>query len=74
MLRLTVGRSPRSSTTASACIPRRTQEAGFRFEHPEIDEALASLFGPGPRCKEVSDERGEHAALRRRRSRRRSPA
>ncbi len=44
MLRLALGEVAETLTTGQRVIPRRTMEAGFRFEHPEIDEALASLF------------------------------
>jgi len=45
MLRLTVGEAASFLVTGQRAIPRRTQEAGFRFEHPVLEEALASLVG-----------------------------
>ncbi len=45
MLRLTIGEAASFLVTGQRVIPRRTQEAGFRFEHPEIDGAIASLLG-----------------------------
>jgi uncharacterized protein len=46
MLRLTVGEVAEILTTGQRVLPRRTQEAGFRFAHPEIEGALAALLGP----------------------------
>jgi uncharacterized protein (TIGR01777 family) len=44
VLRVALGEVAETLTTGQLVIPRRTLEAGFRFAHPEIDEALASLF------------------------------
>lgn len=40
---------PALALTGRRCIPRRLQEAGFEFRHPELDEAIAALLVPtGP--------------------------
>jgi uncharacterized protein (TIGR01777 family) len=45
MLRLTLGEVANVMVTGQKVLPRRAQEAGFRFEHPEIEEALRDLLG-----------------------------
>jgi uncharacterized protein len=37
---------PALALTGRRCIPRRLQEAGFEFRHPELDEAIAALLAP----------------------------
>jgi len=37
---------PALALTGRRCIPRRLQEAGFEFRHPELDEAIAALLVP----------------------------
>lgn len=45
ILRLTVGEVAEVLVTGQQVLPRRVEEAGFRFEHPEIEPAFASLLG-----------------------------
>jgi len=44
MLRLTVGEVAGVLATGQRVLPRRAQEAGFRFEHPELEGALRALL------------------------------
>jgi uncharacterized protein (TIGR01777 family) len=45
MLRLTLGEVAKVLVTGQKVLPRRTEEAGFRFEHPEIEDALRDVLG-----------------------------
>lgn len=45
MLRLTMGEIAKVLVTGQRVLPRRAEEAGFRFVHPEIEEALRDLLG-----------------------------
>ncbi len=45
MLRLTVGEVADVLVTGQRVIPRRAEEAGFHFAHPEIEAALRDLLG-----------------------------
>ena len=45
MLRLTLGEVAKVLVTGQRVLPRRAEEAGFRFEHPEIEEALRDALG-----------------------------
>jgi uncharacterized protein len=45
MLRLTLGEVADVLVTGQRVLPRRAQELGFRFEHPEIEAALRDLLG-----------------------------
>jgi len=45
MLRLTLGEVAKFLVTGQRVLPRRAEEAGFRFEHPEIEETLRDLLG-----------------------------
>jgi NAD dependent epimerase/dehydratase family enzyme len=40
---------PALALTGRRCVPARLSEAGFRFAHPTIDEALRELFPTRPR-------------------------
>jgi uncharacterized protein (TIGR01777 family) len=44
MLRLTVGQVAEVLVTGQRVLPRRAEEAGFRFAHPEIEGALRDLL------------------------------
>jgi NAD dependent epimerase/dehydratase family enzyme len=44
--RLALGEMADGLLLASACvIPRRLQDTGFSFQHPELEEALRSVLG-----------------------------
>lgn len=45
MLRLTLGEIADMLVRGQRVLPRRAEEAGFRFEHPEIEEALRDALG-----------------------------
>ena len=45
MLRLTLGEIAKVLVTGQKVLPRRALEAGFRFEHPEVEEALRDALG-----------------------------
>jgi len=45
MLRLTLGEVAKVLVTGQKVLPRRAQDAGFRFEHPDVEEALRDLLG-----------------------------
>ena len=45
MLRLALGEVAKVMVTGQRVLPRRAEEAGFRFEHPEVEEALRDLLG-----------------------------
>jgi uncharacterized protein (TIGR01777 family) len=45
MLRLTVGEVADILVTGQRVLPRRGEEAGFQFAHPEIEAALRDLLG-----------------------------
>jgi uncharacterized protein (TIGR01777 family) len=37
-------------TKGQRVVPRRAQELGYRFEHPDLDEALRSALDERPTC------------------------
>jgi NAD dependent epimerase/dehydratase family enzyme len=39
-----MGTDPGLALTGRRCLPRRLTEAGFTFEHPELEEAVADLL------------------------------
>jgi hypothetical protein len=45
MLRLTLGEVANVLVSGQRVLPRRAEEAGFRFEHPEVEEALRDVLG-----------------------------
>jgi uncharacterized protein (TIGR01777 family) len=45
MLRLTLGEIANVLVTGQRVLPRRAVEAGFRFEHPEVEAALRDVLG-----------------------------
>lgn len=45
MLRLTLGEIANMLVTGQRVLPRRAMEAGFQFEHPEVEEALRDVLG-----------------------------
>lgn len=45
MLRLTLGEVAGCLVTGQKVLPRRAEETGFRFEHPQIEEALRAVLG-----------------------------
>ena len=45
MLRLTLGEIAKVLVTGQKVLPRRALEAGFRFDHPEVEEALRDALG-----------------------------
>src|SRR5262249_37876721 len=45
MLRLAVGEVAEFLVTGQRVLPRRALEAGFRFEHPEVEAAFRDLLG-----------------------------
>ncbi len=47
LLSLLLGEMAEVVTGSLKAVPARTLRAGFRFEHPELDEALRSLFLDG---------------------------
>lgn len=51
MLRLTLGELAEALITGQRVLPRRALEAGFRFEHPEIESALRDLLGKSERIR-----------------------
>ncbi|MFN0008141.1 MAG: TIGR01777 family oxidoreductase [Planctomycetota bacterium] len=45
MLRLTLGEVAEVLVAGQRVLPRRVEEAGFRFGHPEVEEALRDALG-----------------------------
>jgi hypothetical protein len=41
-----MGSDPALALTGRRCVPRRLLDAGFEFEHPTFDDALADLLAP----------------------------
>lgn len=48
LLRLLVGGMAELLLTGQKVIPRRLIEAGFRFRHPQLSQALQNIFGADP--------------------------
>jgi uncharacterized protein (TIGR01777 family) len=48
MLQLMLGEVASVITTGQKVLPKKTQELGYRFKHPELEEALRDVFTPTP--------------------------
>jgi uncharacterized protein (TIGR01777 family) len=47
LLRLRFGEGASALVSGQRALPRRAQELGFSFQHPNVDEALSTLLKPG---------------------------
>jgi NAD dependent epimerase/dehydratase family enzyme len=50
MLRLVLGEFADTLLTGQKVLPKRLLDAGFRFNFPDIDAALADLLGQGAKA------------------------
>lgn len=49
---------PALALTGRRCVPSRLTEAGFTFDHPTLDDALAALTTPSTRSARGADHQG----------------
>src|SRR5262249_34883577 len=51
LLQVVLGEVAQVITKGQKVLPRRAQELGYKFQHPELDEALRDLFTKRPAPK-----------------------
>jgi len=56
MLRLILGEFADTLLTGQLVLPKRLVDAGFKFEFPTIEAALADLFGQEAKEKKISND------------------